>query len=57
MQRVRMGALIMRPRRRPEFESVRYQPNQELIKTLRFFEGMGKQLSTWEVEQLRKAEG
>jgi len=30
--------------------------DRELVKTLRFFEGLGKDLSTWEVEQLAQAE-
>jgi|GEM_PF-4069142 len=30
--------------------------DSELVKTLRFFEGLGKDLSTWEVEQLAQAE-
>jgi len=50
---VKLGALIVKPgvdipqQRREE---------SDLIRTLRFFEGLGKPLSTWEIEMLTRAE-
>jgi len=50
---VKLGALIVRPGvDRPR----RKQQESDLIPTLRFFEGLGKALSTWEIEMLARAE-
>lgn len=50
---VKLAALIVRPGvDRPR----RNQQESDLIRTLRFFEGLGKPLSTWEIEMLARAE-
>lgn len=51
---VKLGALIVKPR--VDLPLHKHQEN-ELIKTLRFFDGLGKDLSHWEIEMLARAEG
>jgi len=51
---IKLAALIVKgtiPRHRG-----RHSEN-DYLKTLRFFEGLGKSLSTWEFEMLARAEG
>jgi len=51
---MKLGALIVKgtiPRHRGSHSENDY------LKTLRFFEGLGKSLSTWEFEMLARAEG
>lgn len=48
---IKLGALIVKGK------VARPRPQNDYAQTLRFFEGLGKDLSTWEIDLLIRAEG